>query len=135
MIRSREPIVQKMIGFKEPMLMEPLIFMYMTILITFIIDRKLYNQVIIHLLFMIVMHWDWKRKSYYSEVSIKRTHSIKRTVCLDFQKSLLNVPYDLNLMKFITKRTVSIKRTVCKFNQRILFKSTTQSQLLVVINL
>ena len=58
----------------------------------------------------------------YSEVSIKRTHSIKRTVCLDFQKSLLNVPYDLNLMKFIAKRTVSIKRTVCKFYQLILFK-------------
>ena len=71
----------------------------------------------------------------YSEVSIKRTHSIKRTVCLDFQKSLLNVPYDLNLMKFIAKRTVSIKRTVCKFYQHILFKITIHSQFLVVINL
>ena len=58
----------------------------------------------------------------YSEVSIKRTHSIKRTVGLDFQKSLLNVQYDLNLVKFKTKRTVSIKRTVCKFYQLILFK-------------
>ena len=71
----------------------------------------------------------------YSEVSIKRTHSIKRTVCLDFQKSLLNVPYDLNLMKFIAKRTVSIKRTVCKFYQLILFKIIFQAQCLVVINL
>ena len=59
----------------------------------------------------------------YSEVSIKRTHSIKRTVGLDFQKSLLNVPYDLNLMKFITKRTVSIKRTVCKFNHIFCLKA------------
>ena len=59
----------------------------------------------------------------YSEVSIKRTHSIKRTVGLDFQKSLLNVLYDQNLMKFITKRTVSIKRTVCKFNHIFCLKA------------
>ena len=70
---------------------------------------------------MFFMDLPYLRK--YSEVSIKRTHSIKRTVCLDFQKSLLNVPYDLNLMKFITKRTVSIKRTVCKFNHIFCLKA------------
>ena len=31
----------------------------------------------------------------YSEVSIKRTHSIKRPHFGEFKKSLLNVPYDL----------------------------------------
>ena len=69
-----------------------------------------------------------------AEVSIKRTHSIKRTVCLDFQKSLLNVPYNLTLMKFLTKRTVSIKRTVCKNFQITLLKVEYDLKIKMIIN-
>ena len=51
-------------------------------------------------------------------VSIISHVSIKRTVCNNFQMTLLNVQYDLKNASRRNKRTVSIKRTVISFSHR-----------------
>ena len=51
-------------------------------------------------------------------VSIISHVSIKRTVCNNFQMTLLNIQYNLKNASRRNKRTVSIKRTVISFSHR-----------------